>query len=304
MTMSKTGLTIFTAPKAFTDTHIALIQRNAILSWQQIPGAEVLLVGDEAGLAAAAKELSSTHIKNVRRNEQGTPLVSSIFQLAREASQSDFLAYVNADMLLFPDIAEIAKNAMTQAPDVVLLGQRHDLEIKEEFDFSFGWPERLRADVKQRGRLHPMGGSDYFIFPRALFARIPDFAIGRAGWDNWMIYHAISQGWIAVDATPDLMVVHQNHDYAHLGEHGHRRHPETFANTELAGGMRTMYMLLDLEYRLVDGKIRRASWSLPRFLRSLERTLQPDQLVGRGLRWWLLRGVRKLRRALLASEVG
>jgi hypothetical protein len=62
--------------------------------------------------------------------------------------------------------------------------------------------------------------------------------------------------------------------------------------------MRNMYMLLDLKFQLVNGKIRRASWSVPRALRSLERKLQPDQMVGSGPRWVLLRGVRKLRRAL------
>ena len=31
---------------------------------------------------------------------------------------------------------------------------------------------------------------------------MPDFAIGRAGWDNWMIYHARQQGWPVIDGTP------------------------------------------------------------------------------------------------------
>jgi hypothetical protein len=295
-------LTIFTAPKPFTDAHIALIQRNAIRSWQQIPDTTILLVGEEAGLAEAATGLGIGQVKGVRRNEQGTPLVSSIFQLAREASQTELLAYVNADMLLLPDFQNIAANASARGHDVVLLGQRHDLDVNTALDFSIGWADRLRAQVQHHGRLHPMGGSDYFIFPRHLFKWIPDFAIGRAGWDNWMIFHAISQGWTAVNATHDLLVVHQNHDYAHIGEGGHRRHPETFANTELGGGMRSMYMLLDLEYELIGGQIHRARPSLARLLRALERKLQPEQLVGRGPRWWLLRGLRKLRRALLASE--
>ena len=56
-------------------------------------------------------------------------------------------------------------------------------------------PEHLRA----RGRPHLPAGSDYFLFPRHLFAEIPEFAIGRAGWDNWMIYQARRQGWPVVD---------------------------------------------------------------------------------------------------------
>ena len=47
-------LTIFTAPKPFTDPHIALIQRNAILSWLHLgPRVAVILLGEELGLEFA-----------------------------------------------------------------------------------------------------------------------------------------------------------------------------------------------------------------------------------------------------------
>jgi hypothetical protein len=293
-------LSIFTTPKPFVDAHIAAIQRNAIRSWLQMGSeVEILLIGDETGMAEAAADLGVAHLKGVRRNEHGTPLVSSIFQMAREAAQADLLLFTNTDMLFFPETLELALNARQQVGDFVLLGQRQDLDVREALDFSAGWANRLRDQVLARGRLHPLGGSDYFIFPRGLFPAIPEFAIGRAGWDNWMIYHAVTRGWTVVDATPTLTVIHQNHDYAHLpGEQSHQRHPETSENTELAGGMRHMYMLLDTTHELNGGKIRRARWSLPRFLRGLERWLQPDELVGRGPRWWALRYVRKLRRIL------
>ena len=297
-------LTVFTAPKPFVDPHIAIIQRNGIQSWLQMGSdVEVLLIGDEGGMAETAAQLGVSHLKDVRQNKQGTPLVSSIFQVAREAAQTDLLLFANTDILLFPDTLEFALKTVQQAKEFVLMGQRYDLDITQPIDFSSGWPQRLRAEVKARGRLHPLGGSDYFIFPRYLFTHIPDFAIGRAGWDNWMIYHAVTQPWPAINATPSLMAVHQNHDYSHLADdQNHQRHPETFANAELAGGMRKMYMLLDVDHELVGGEIRPARWNLPRFLRGLERRLQTDALVGRGPRWLLLRQVRRLRRALAHSE--
>ncbi len=297
-------LCIFTAPKPFRDEHVATIQRNAIRSWTaKSSDVEVILVGNEDGVSQTAEELGVTHIQDVKCNAHGTPLVSSIFDLARQASEAPLLAYINADILLFPETLPIIQDVARQTSDFVLLGQRYDLDITSAMDFSTGWDEHLGEQVRERGRLHPLGGSDYLIFPRHLYTQIPDFAIGRSGWDNWMIYQAVTQGWSAIDATPTITVVHQNHDYAHLqSEGGHRRHEETFENTELGGGMRKMYMLLDVPYQLVDGQVRRASWSLPRFLRSLERRLQPDEMVGRGLRWFLLRRLRRWRRALLASE--
>jgi hypothetical protein len=87
------------------------------------------------------------------------------------------------------------------------------LDIENLIDFDRDWVSELQSLVLQRGRLHPPSGSDYFLYPRGLFEKIPDFAVGRAGWDNWMIYHARKEGWKVVDATPSLMIVHQNHDY-------------------------------------------------------------------------------------------
>ena len=103
-------LTIFTAPKPFTDAHIAAIQRNAIQSWQHLSeDVDVLLVGDEPGMAEVAAEYGLRQLPNVARNQSGTPLVSSIFSLARHASPAPLLAYLNADILLLPGFVASAR---------------------------------------------------------------------------------------------------------------------------------------------------------------------------------------------------
>ncbi|MGQ9834042.1 MAG: glycosyl transferase family 2, partial [Candidatus Villigracilaceae bacterium] len=70
-------LTLFSAPKPFTDPHIAVIQRNAIQSWLRLPDVEVILLGDEAGLAQVAAEFGVKHLPEVACNPSGTPLISS-----------------------------------------------------------------------------------------------------------------------------------------------------------------------------------------------------------------------------------
>ncbi len=251
-------MTIFTAPKPFTHPHIDLIQRNAIRSWLQLgPEVQVIVIGEEDGLAEAAAELGVLHLPQVARNAQGTPLVSSIFELARQASGSPLLTYVNADILLFPDLLQVTQQVQQQAAHFLLVGQRWDLALTQPIDFSVGWQERLLEQVRTSGRLHPRGGSDYFVFPRACFEAIPDFAIGRAGWDNWMIFEARQQGWKVVDASSAITIVHQDHDYAHLPQgQAHYRLPETAENVRLAGGERAIFNLLDADYQLVDGQLR------------------------------------------------
>ena len=289
-------LTLFSAPKPFTDPHINTIQRNAIQSWIRLPETEVILVGEEDGLAEAAADFGVRHLPDVRRNEWGTPLVSSIFQLAREASASPLMCYVNGDILLLPTFVEIIRKVADQTPRFLMVGQRWDLEVTGPLDFSPGWGARLWADVQTRGSLHAPAGSDYFVFPRGLFTEMPDFAIGRAGWDNWMIYRARASRFPLIDATHDLMVIHQNHDYSHLpGGKSHYDLEETAINARLGGGMRNMYMTLDATHELVNGQVRRARLNRARLLRALERTLYPESETG--WRWSLTRRVRRLRRA-------
>lgn len=293
-------LCIFTAPKPFRDPHITTIQRNALGSWLAMGDAvDIVLVGSDEGIAETAAEFGVKHVPTVAANSHGTPLVSAIFDAARQNSTAPYLVYVNADIIFYPGIVETVQTVADQASDFVLLGRRYDLDITQPLEFSAGWDARLRADMYAHGKLHTRGGSDYFAFPRHLFTEMPTFAIGRAGWDNWMMYEANHRGWQAIDCTAVIDIVHQNHDYSHLkGEHGHQRHVETDENTMLGGGMRSMYMLLDVPYELVNGKVRRAPLSAIRALRSLERMLQPNAIEDRSLRWRLMRQVRNLRFAL------
>jgi hypothetical protein len=293
------ALTVFSAPKPFTNPHIAVIQRNAIQSWLRLPDVQVILVGDEPGLAEAAAGLGVLHLPQVACNEAGTPLISSIFALARQASQSPLLAYTNADMLYTPDLAQAAGQAAGLAERFLVVGQRWDLDVTQALDFGPGWEASLRARVAAEGRLHPPAGSDYFIFPRPAFEAMPAFAVGRAGWDNWMIYHACSQGWAVVDATESILAVHQNHDYSHLpGGRPHYDLAESQHNIALAGGAAHLYTMLDTNARLIAGRLQPPALSLARWVRRAELALMPPENRRSGPLWWLVRRLRRWRKRL------
>ncbi len=265
-------ITLFSAPKPFTDPHIAMIQRNAIKSWTLLPEVEVILLGEETGLAEAAKELGVKYIPNVARNESGTPLISSMFQLARENSNSDLLCIINADMILMPDFVEAARRSRMLRDKYVLLSQRWDYDITEPINFAAGWESALREAVRKQNQLHRPAGSDFFLFPKSCYVDIPNFIIGRAGWDNWMIYKARAEKWAVIDCTPSVMIVHQNHDYSHLpGGKPHYEHPDTNENIRLAGGQANIrYTILDSTHQLVDGKLTRPKLTYLRFMRKVE----------------------------------
>ncbi len=289
-------ITIFTAPKPFTDPHINLIQRNAIRSWLELgKGVDIVLVGDEQGVAEVAGEYPVTHLPDVEKNEWGTPRVDSIFHLAREANRNELLAYLNADIILTPDFMETIWKIREMEEHFLIVGRRWDLRVEEEIEFQDNWSEELLHEVRTNGKLHGPTAMDYFVFPKDIFTDIPPFAIGRAGWDNWMIYHAQQQGWPVIDATPSITVIHQAHDYSHLPEgRPHYDLEESQRNVSLGGGFAKAFDLLDVEREFFEGKIRIVPFALPRFFRKMERWVMPDKREG--WRWQLTRLFRKLRR--------
>jgi hypothetical protein len=265
-------ITLFSAPKPFTDPHIAMIQRNAIKSWTLLPDVDVILLGEEEGLAEAAHEFGVKHIPHVEHNTNGVPLISSMFQLARENSNSELLCIINADMILMPDFVEAVKKVKVLKSKFVLLSQRWDLDMSAPLDFSGDWNRGLRSMVNGQGQLHRPAGSDFFLFPKSCYQDIPNFIIGRAGWDNWMIYKAHKENWAVIDCTPSVMLVHQNHDYSHLPDaKPHYDHPDTNENIRLAGGQANIrYTILDATHQLVGDKLTRPKLTSLRFTRKFE----------------------------------
>ena len=265
-------LTLFTAPKPFTDPHIAVIQRNTLRNWKALGEmVQVVAVGDEPGIAEACQELDLVHLPEVRCNAMGTPLISSIFNLARGVNGSPFLVYANADILFLPELIAQVRTLASEKDQFLGVGQRWDLDETEALSFSGDWAGRLRDRACRDGQLHGQTGSDYFIFPRRCFKEIPDFAVGRAGWDNWMIFWGRWQHWAVVDMTESLMTIHQNHGYAHLpGGVIHYQQPETQDNVRLGGGRRTIFKLSDATHEIVDGNLQNQTLDWSAFWREVE----------------------------------
>jgi len=244
-------LTVFTSPKPF-EGRIDGLQRNAIRSWLALgPGVQVMLIGDEPGMAQAATGLGVEHHRQVGRNAYGTPLVSAIFDVARAQARFPILCYLNTDIILLDDFLPAVERVAARFDEFLVVGQRWDLDVQDRLEFEQGWPQALRRRLESSGRLHPPAGSDYFVFPRQEFTDLPQFALGRAGWDNWMIYSGRKKRLAVVDATAAITVVHQNHDYGHLpGGQPHYRLPESQENLQMAGGREMVFRLPDVNWVL------------------------------------------------------
>ncbi len=228
-------LTLFTLPKPFRG-NIGTIQRNAIQSWTLLrPPCEIVLFGDEEGVAEAASEFGVLHVPGLERNEYGTPLVNDVLEKAQRLAASDWLCLVNTDIILPGNFLDVFARVRREMDRFMLVGRRCDLDVTERLEFGPGWEEELRRQTAERGRLMPPFASDYFVFPRGLLNDVPPFAIGRLAYDNWFFYKALRENCAVVDATAVILAVHQNHDYGSYGTLRQMRwSPEAIRNIELA----------------------------------------------------------------------
>jgi hypothetical protein len=213
-------LTLFSTSKPFVG-HIDVIQRNAILSWQRLHSEiEIILVGDDAGAAEVCAELGIQHIPKVERNKYGTKYLSSIYDQVQEAARHRVLCHVNCDIVLMSDFLRAAEIVTDKHEQFLMGGRRWDVDVQSPLDFDASdWESTLRKCVLTSGRRRPVQWIDYFLFPKGLYyKKIPEFVIGRPGWDNWLLWYPLSQHVPVVDASAAVLAVHQNHDYEYHPE--------------------------------------------------------------------------------------
>jgi hypothetical protein len=143
----------------------------------------------------------------------------------------------------------------------LMVGRRWDVAIDRPWAFeNADWEARLVELTRREGIRHGATGIDYFVYPRSFWGAIRPFAIGRTGWDSWLVYKARSLRAPVVDATDVVMAVHQNHDYSHHvdGATGVWQGNEASRNRELVGGQQYAFTIDDATHRLTDQGVRLA----------------------------------------------
>lgn len=211
------GITIFAVPKPFIGT-MGIIQRNAIVSWTLLePRPEIILFGEEKGTEQIAKKLGILHVPEVKSNQYGTPLLDIIFAEVKQLANNKILTYINADIILTKDFPITVQQAAAKFPEFLLTGRRWNLELATAINFQEpNWEINLQKLVWKRGILAPETAKDYFVFPKHLFSEMPEFAIGRGYWDNWMVNRALEKNYPVIDGSKIIFAVHQNHSYSHV----------------------------------------------------------------------------------------
>jgi hypothetical protein len=182
------------------------IQINAVKSWTLLkPRPRVVVFGlKEKGV----KELGSTldlELMSVKRSPSGAPLVRDMFERGFALGPG---TYINGDIILTQSFVRGFQACSKRFVDFLMIGRRHDVTLNSTIPFSDGWQRRL----KDKSHPHSVGGIDYFAANRNIWGKIPDLAVGRYAWDNWLVHRAIENGVAVVNANDAILVFHQNHE--------------------------------------------------------------------------------------------
>ncbi|HXY80252.1 MAG TPA: hypothetical protein VEH55_02700 [Gaiellaceae bacterium] len=252
-------LTLFSIPKPFSG-RTGEIQRNALASWAALgEGIQVVLVGDGVGVAEAARDTGAEHVGSTASSERGTPRLDHAFAQVDAIARHPWRCFVNADVVFLDDLVPAVKRIVDIAPRSLTIGRCWDLDLSAGLDVSTpDWATRLRLAARRDGVLRGAAALDWFVFPAGLFDPMPPFLVGRAGFDNWLVWKARRQGMV-VDATHDVTAVHQRHDYDHLagGKDEAYYGDEAAANLALVGGKSRLFTAHDASHVLRDGSLRR-----------------------------------------------
>lgn len=207
-------ISIFTTLKPMT-AEFAVIQERSILNWKEkFIGSQIVVYGNEKGVDKLAKKYSLTLIKKIRRNKQGTPIVSDMFSLIRAFAKYKLLMYTNADIIFLGNPRETLQNISLKK--FLISGARWDFDIPSKNAQDFSELVKIKHKLKI-DNIHSTIGADYFVFPKSVSFNIPSFAVGRTVWDNWLLYQAKLNKIPLVDGTFLFKAVHQNHGFLHPG---------------------------------------------------------------------------------------
>jgi len=209
-------------------------QVNALASWRALgPDVEILAFARSSGLERWSDRYGVQQVLDVPTFEGRLPRVDAVFAYAEEHARHEHLIYVNGDIILFRDLLR----ALGAIPleRWVLVGQRIDVDVRDELSFGDALADdMLRQRLRSVGRLHNVGGLDYFAWVRGSMPSLPPLYLGAAGWDNHAVFCCRRSGVAVVDATRALSVFHQDHPHLTTPDGGRDAYEGPAATSNLA----------------------------------------------------------------------
>ena len=216
------------------------IHKNTIRNWGLLsPDVIPVLFTDMNGSSSVVEyaRQKKWHIFPIpEKGTSGIPILRYMFLEAQQLFDTPFYGYANGDILFdksLPDTIHGLIRLKKNLTNILVVGQRKNWKIK--WQQSVTGLEEVGEYAESAG-LFKASAQDYFISTRNGYpwSTIPDFVVGRTGYDNWLVVTALTKQIPLVDATRTIMALHQT-DAKGVTEGANATVDKT-VNKQLAGG--------------------------------------------------------------------
>lgn len=230
-------LTLFTS---FRYSHRRkLVHRRTVKNWSSLrPNVRPVLYAedqprgeessnDEIEILDFARQLGWTVLTCNGTSSTKVPVLRWLFTDATTRFRSEFYGFANADILFDGGLIETLKTLIGRFRKFLMIGTRVDCHVATDCSFD---DRRTREPVLKNAQ-------DYFVTTRTGFdwESVPDFVIGRAGYDNWLVTRAMVGGIPVVDTSATVTALHQMVDGDDHSTHFVQVNNDSKVNYVLAG---------------------------------------------------------------------
>jgi len=199
------------------------IQQNTLLALQSMhPFVDVTVYTNSTAGELVCQRLNLRCSAEFEVNSHGTPLLKSMFLSTENRTSAYFYGYLNADILFDSSLLStlsLVRRAIESTrltPRALVVGRRlnYNMSGVDSSALYFKSASDVASAIlvmRQNADLFTNYALDFFFVTRGAFnwTSVPDFVVGRRGYDNWLVDHAHHTGVSVVDATRTLAPVHQ-----------------------------------------------------------------------------------------------
>ena len=172
-----------------------------------------------------------------RLSKHGVPVLRSMFLHAQEINATtSFYGYANGDILFNNNLVvtlEALRTDNATFKQVLVVGRRTNYMFKDKEEIYNLEPVYRYATA---GKLFRTDAQDFFISTHSGFPwdSIPDFVVGRVGYDNWLVANALNTNVSVIDVTATVTALHQTSLDGNFAGHRKQKGDDYFVNYRLA----------------------------------------------------------------------
>ncbi len=227
------------------------VQQSCMYSWKA-NGISVIAPSNEVGIKEKCADWDNiTIIDGVKRarelgfNNQ-CPIIGDMITRALPLIDTTMVGLINSDIIIEKDFAEKVQKIFDKyGYDIYLVGSRKDIDLH----LTIHTPETYQQVLDlPRTPYDASTSSDIFITSKILWRQIahkmPQFILGRYGWDNYLHFYAQVNQLKKFNCSEALPIIHCKHDYRHirLQENADEKHAASSQhNLELWKGFEKVY---------------------------------------------------------------